>query len=908
MFSGVSFAHAEEAQTPQKIGRLFDLVEVQSAAVRVHVNMAEYEPLKLSKDQTFFSVPISENESLTLALTPFNVIAPDAKFVIGTTSGDQAISAPDILLWRGEIYGQTGTHVYLSVTSTGVANGYFTTETGETYFISQKANEDLATIAPASAFAELPPFAEFCGVGAPDASKLRGQLDQLGLNDSPNGARLATIAFDSDKNYYDIFGNETDALNYMVQLLGAVGDIYLRDFNVRLVLAFSRLWPAGGEPFSSYSVSDFRDYWLSSQDTTGLNIIHLLSGKRDLPFGGVAFVDGACNSWGYAISGYLNGAFPSPIDLPSNGNWDVIVTAHEWGHTLATYHTHDGYSPAIDDCGNGVPSKGTIMSYCHIWPGYASNIFMRFHSRVQEQVEGVMVLQDCLPFDCNGNGIPDDTDIANLTSPDVNSNGIPDECEDCNNNAILDDIDISNGGDDINGNGILDECEIDCNSNGFPDEWEIEFLGGLDENGNNIPDGCEPDCNGNSSPDFVDILNNVSDDFDRNSIPDECQDCNSNGIPDWLDNDRQFNLFVADNSSIIREYHEVSGYPIQALSLTGGDEPYDLIFGPDKMLYVACHGSNNIRKVDPATGIATVFVPSSGGTLAGPSSLIFGADYNLYVANRASASITRYNGLTGAFIDIFVPGGSGGLIAPYGLTFGPNGNLFVTSSNNTVIEYSSANGSLVGTFVTAGSGGLGAPRGLTFDNNNDLLVCSYNTSAVLKFDGATGAFLTVFNDENPPDNPWGIRIGPNGNVFVVRTMDYFYQIFEYIHDAGRYYRSFVRRDVLLTAPTGLAFAPASLNDCNGNRLPDECEVDVAECCCVGITGNLNSDILNKVNVSDISYLVAYLFGIPTGPKPECTTSASVNNDAEGKTNVSDLAYLVDYLFGIPTGPVPFPCP
>jgi hypothetical protein len=50
--------------------------------------------------------------------------------------------------------------------------------------------------------------------------------------------------------------------------------------------------------------------------------------------------------------------------------------------------------------------------------------------------------------DCNGNGIPDECDIASGFSQDCNGNGIPDEC------------DIASGfSQDLNGNGIPDECE-----------------------------------------------------------------------------------------------------------------------------------------------------------------------------------------------------------------------------------------------------------------------------------------------------------------------------------------------------------------------------------------------------------------------------------------------------------------
>lgn len=54
----------------------------------------------------------------------------------------------------------------------------------------------------------------------------------------------------------------------------------------------------------------------------------------------------------------------------------------------------------------------------------------------QEWAEGVLcadldppcVTPECSP-DCNGNGVPDECDIADGTSDDLNGNGIPDECE-----------------------------------------------------------------------------------------------------------------------------------------------------------------------------------------------------------------------------------------------------------------------------------------------------------------------------------------------------------------------------------------------------------------------------------------------------------------------------------------------
>ena len=36
---------------------------------------------------------------------------------------------------------------------------------------------------------------------------------------------------------------------FIIFIIAAVSDIYIRDFDAKLILTFSRIWPAGGEPF-----------------------------------------------------------------------------------------------------------------------------------------------------------------------------------------------------------------------------------------------------------------------------------------------------------------------------------------------------------------------------------------------------------------------------------------------------------------------------------------------------------------------------------------------------------------------------------------------------------------------------------------------------------------------------------
>lgn len=73
-------------------------------------------------------------------------------------------------------------------------------------------------------------------------------------------------------------------------------------------------------------------------------------------------------------------------------------------------------------------------------------------------------------------------------------------------------------------------------------------------------------------------------------------------------------------------------------------------------------------------------------------------------------------------------------------------------------------------------------------------------------------------------------------------------------------------------------------------------------CCIGDRGNVDGDGADLVNIADLTFLVAYLFG--GGPDPVCPEEADI--DASDNINIADLTYLVAYLFG--GGPAPEECP
>ncbi len=153
----------------------------------------------------------------------------------------------------------------------------------------------------------------------------------------------------------------------------------------------------------------------------------------------------------------------------------------------------------------------------------------------------------------------------------------------------------------------------------------------------------------------------------------------------------------------------------------------------------------------------------------------FSSELALLVGSQGTGSILRFDGQTGASVNLFVPPGGGGLgsgctDSPLGLFFGPDGNLYVASGGDTdkVLRYDGQTGAFIDTFVADGSGGLDQPASLEFGPDGHLYVSSRGTDAILRYDGPTGAFIDAFV---PPgsgdlDEPYTLLFGPDGHLYV----------------------------------------------------------------------------------------------------------------------------------------------
>ncbi|HUV31737.1 MAG TPA: C10 family peptidase [Acidobacteriota bacterium] len=84
------------------------------------------------------------------------------------------------------------------------------------------------------------------------------------------------------------------------------------------------------------------------------------------------------------------------------------------------------------------------------------------------------------------------------------------------------------------------------------------------------------------------------------------------------------------------------------------------------------------------------------------------------------------------------------------------------------------------------------------------------------------------------------------------------------------------------------------------------DVQVTGSCCGGLTGNIDCDPEEIVDIGDLTELIRYLF-IPPTPTLCCEEEANIDGDPAGLVDIGDLTGLIAYLF-ISPNPDPAPCP
>ena len=168
------------------------------------------------------------------------------------------------------------------------------------------------------------------------------------------------------------------------------------------------------------------------------------------------------------------------ISLAEAGTIDLWTCNSDYDTDLSI-HTMDGTVVVCDgDSGDDEAANGCVQYASRITVDLAAGEYIvRVGGWQGDTGNYVLTSSFSNLIDCNGNGRPDDEDIAGGSSEDCNGSMIPDECE-------------VDGTTDCDGNGVLDACETlpDCDDDGVSDCESIAG-GAPDCDANGIPDSCD---------------------------------------------------------------------------------------------------------------------------------------------------------------------------------------------------------------------------------------------------------------------------------------------------------------------------------------------------------------------------------------------------------------------------------
>jgi streptogramin lyase len=230
---------------------------------------------------------------------------------------------------------------------------------------------------------------------------------------------------------------------------------------------------------------------------------------------------------------------------------------------------------------------------------------------------------------------------------------------------------------------------------------------------------------------------------------------------------------TASNGQILEFDSRTGDYVGIAAASQGVSQIQGMTLGPDGSLYGSYFDTNTntdgrVLRIRPDGGVETFVAPGSGG-LYSPLGLTFGPDGHLYVANNLG-NVLRFNGTTGAFLDVF----ASGLSAPQDVVFGPDGHLYVSNGlGDSISRFDGKTGASLGFFVAPDAFGLDAPIGVAFGRTQDLYVASFLGNTIFRFEGISGALISTFDlpYTDGIDTLLDVAFGPDRNLYAAMRPD-----------------------------------------------------------------------------------------------------------------------------------------
>lgn len=359
-----------------------------------------------SKDLQLQNFPIGMNANGTVDLSLSQSVI-DANTII--MIGNKRVPVPTIMTYHGTIKGENGSTVLITYAD-GEMYGWISRANGVTVSF---APEDIKTDIKKehvmynenSLYSALNMPAKSCGTEEFSHTGIKtweveAQLKK-GEKVLDNRMLEMQVIFESTTAYFTKIAirNESRATNLIVSMANAVNAMYRRELNLNMVVPLIQIWTDDNpDPYQNDGantialLNEVQNRWSKITNRTR-DIVHCFDAMGNSQ-AGAGVVAGIANGIGALCNGSISNAY-SVTGISAFANLpmitymkDVSTMAHELGHNMGSYHTHNcgEWKPALDSCLSSGPSyvgnisyssetcntgapkpiPGSIMSYCDL--------------------------------------------------------------------------------------------------------------------------------------------------------------------------------------------------------------------------------------------------------------------------------------------------------------------------------------------------------------------------------------------------------------------------------------------------------------------------------------------------------------------------------------------------------------